>query len=189
MRKLFFLLPCILLPCILLSACWQSDGSLFSDVKPVQPFRAGKLVSVNPDKPADISHSLLTKQKDGSYRLTITDKEDRGDAMVLRFITLPGLPKDMFVFEAVSDDACKPGQACHPMTAQSERDYGLVRATRTGAEVLNPDCSTSGATAKLPGVKADSHGDCSFSNRASLEKALLDLARQSWKASQTYKYE
>jgi hypothetical protein len=189
LQKPFILLSCILLPCILLSGCWQSDGSLFSNVKPVQPFRAGKLVSTNPDKSADIGHSLLTKQKDGSYRLTITDKEDRGDAMVLRFIALPGLPADMFVFEAVSDDACRPGQTCHPLTAQSERDYGLVRQTRTGADVFNPDCSKSGATAKLPGVKADGHGDCSFSNRASLEKALLDLARQSWKTGLTYNYE
>jgi hypothetical protein len=181
--------PFILLSCLLLAGCWQSTGSLFGDVKPVQPFRAGKLVSTNPDKPADISHSALTKQKDGSYRLAATDKADLGDAMVLRFIALPGLPANMYVFEAVSDDVCKPGATCHPMTAKSERDYGLVRATKTGAEVFNPDCAKSGAVAKLSGVKADDYGSCGFSNRASLEKALLDLSKQGWKTSVTYKYE
>ena len=184
MRKLF-----ILLPCLLLAGCWQSAGTLFGDVKPVQPFAAGKLVSTNPDKPADIGHSQLTKQKDGSYRLAATDKADLGDAMVLRFIALPGLPANVYVFEAVSDDACKPGQTCHPLTAQSERDYGLVRDTKTGAEVFNPDCGKSSAVAKLPGVKADTYGSCTFANRASLEKALLDLAKQGWKTSVIYRYE
>ena len=181
--------PFILLSCILLAGCWQSAGSLFGDAKPVQPFHAGKLVSSNPEKSAETSHALLTKNKDGSYRLAATGKADLGDAMVLRFIALPGLPQDVFVVEAVSDDACKPGQSCHPMTAQSERDYGLVRVTKTGAEVFNPDCAKSGAVAKLPGVKADDYGGCSFTNRASLEKALLELAKQDWKTSVTYKYE
>jgi len=184
LRKLF-----ILLSCLLLAGCWQSAGTLFGDVKPVQPFAAGKLVSTNPDKPADIGHSQLTKQKDGSYRLAATDKADLGDAMVLRFIALPGLPANVYVFEAVSDDACKPGQTCHPLTAQSERDYGLVRDTKTGAEVFNPDCGKSSAVAKLPGVKADTYGSCTFANRASLEKALLDLAKQGWKTSVIYRYE
>jgi hypothetical protein len=181
--------PFILLSCILLAGCWQSSGSLFGDVQPVQPFRAGKLVSTNPDKPADVSHSLLTKGKDGSYRLASADKDDLGDAMVLRFLVLPGLPKDMFVFEAVSDDKCKPGETCHPVTAASERDYGLVRLTKTGAEVSSPDCGKTSPAAKLPGVRADDYGSCSFSNRASLEKALLDSAKQGWKTSLAYRYE
>src|SRR5690349_15293248 len=104
--------------CLLLAGCWQSTGSLFGDAKPVQPFRAGKLVASNAEKPADVSHSMLTVGKDGSYRLAATGKADLGDAMVLRFIALPGLPANVFVFEAVSDDACKPGQTCHPMTAK-----------------------------------------------------------------------
>jgi len=173
----------------LLTGCWQSTGSLFGDIKPVQPFAAGKLISSNPEKPKEVSHAALTKGKDGSYRLTITDKKDAGDAVVLRFIALPGLPKDMFVFESVSDDKCRPGQTCHPMTATSERDYGLVRQTKTGAEVTNPDCDKSSALAKLPGVKAGDYGICSFSNRASLEAALLSLAKQSWKTTVAYKDE
>lgn len=181
--------PFVLLSTLLLAGCWQSTGSLFGDVKPVQPFRAGKLVATPSEKQADGSHAMLTLGKDGSYRLAATDKEGLGDAMVLRFIALPGLPANVYVFEAVSDDACKPGQTCHPMTAKSERDYGLVRATKTGAEVSNPECDKSASVSKLPGVKADTYGSCTFSNRASLEKALLDLAKQSWKTSVTYKYE
>src|SRR6188768_3137774 len=105
--------PLVLLSCLLAAGCWQSTGSLFGDVKPVQPFAAGKLVSSNDGKPADASHAVLTRQKDGSYRLVSTDKADMGDAMVLRFIALPGLPPDMFAFEAVSDDKCRPGNICH----------------------------------------------------------------------------
>jgi hypothetical protein len=178
-----------ILSCLLLAGCWQSTGSLFGDVKPVQPFSAGKLVSSNSAEPKDIGHALLTKGKDGSYRLTTADKKDAGDAVVLRFIALPGLPADMFVFEAVSDDKCRPGQTCRPMTATSERDYGLVRRTKSGAEVTNPDCDKNSAVGKLPGVKAGDYGICSFTSRASLETALLGLAKQNWKTTVVYKYE
>ena len=177
------------LSCLLLAGCWQSTGSLLPDAKPVQPFHAGKVVSSNPEKPGEVSHAVLAAQKDGSYRLTITDKKDAGDAVVLRFIALPGLPKDVFVFEAVSDDKCRPGQTCHPMTAQSERDYGLVRRTQAGAEVMNPDCNKSDAVARLPGVKAGDYSICSFESRTSLETALLALAKQPWKTSVVYTYE
>jgi hypothetical protein len=178
-----------ILTCLVLAGCWQSSGSLFNDVKPVQPFRAGKLVSSNPEKPGEVSHAVLVSQKDGSYRLTSADKKDAGDAVVLRFVALPGLPRDMFVFEAVSDDKCRPGQTCHPMTAKSERDYGLLRRTQGGAEVTNPDCSKSDAVAKLPGVKAGDYSICSFESRASLETALLALAKQRWKTGLVYTYE
>jgi hypothetical protein len=173
----------------LLAGCWQSEGSLFRDLKPVQPFRVGKVISSNPEKPREVSHATLASQKDGSYRLTSTDKKDKGDAVVLRFLALPGLPKDVFVFEAVSDDKCRPGNICHPMTAKSERDYGLVRRTQTGAEVTSPDCNKSDAVARLPGVKAGDYSICSFESRASLETALLAVARQNWKAGVVYKYE
>ncbi|HEY8255459.1 MAG TPA: hypothetical protein VIG39_12505 [Rhizomicrobium sp.] len=177
------------LSCLLLAGCWQSTGSLFHDVKPVQPFHAGKVVSSNPDKPGEVSHAVLTRAKDGSYRLASTGKKDVGDAVVLRFIALPGLPKDVFVFEAVSDDKCRAGQTCHPMTAKSERDYGLVRRTPRGAEVTNPDCNKSDAVARLPGVTAGDYSICSFESRASLERALSALAKQPWKTSVVYTYE
>lgn len=177
------------LSCLLLAGCWQSTGSLFRDVKPVQPFHAGKVVSSNPDKPGEVSHAVLTRAKDGSYRLASTGKKDVGDAVVLRFIALPGLPQDVFVFEAVSDDKCRAGQTCHPMTAKSERDYGLVRRTPRGAEVTNPDCNKSDAVARLPGVTAGDYSICSFESRASLERALSALAKQPWKTSVVYTYE
>ncbi len=178
-----------ILTCLVLAGCWQSTGSLFGDVKPLQPFHAGKVVSSDPEKPGEVSHAVLTSAKDGSYRLTSTDKDDAGDAVVLRFIALGGLPKDVFIFEAVSDDKCRPGQTCHPMTAKSERDYGLARRTQAGAEVMNPDCEKSDPVAKLPGVKAGDYSICSFASRASLETALLGLARQRWKTSVVYTYE
>ena len=177
------------LSCLLLAGCWQSTGSLFPDVKPVQPFHAGKVLSSNPEKPAEVSHAVLASARDGSYRLIITDKKDAGDAVVLRFIALPGLPKDTFVFEAVSDDKCRPGQTCHPVTAKSERDYGLVRRTQSGAEVMNPDCNKSDPVARLPGVKAGDYSICSFESRASLVTALSALAKQPWKTGVVYTYE
>jgi hypothetical protein len=175
--------------CGALAGCWQSTGSLFGDAKPVQPFAIGKLVSSDPGKVGEVSHAVLTREKDGSYRLASADKADLGDAVVLRFFALPELPQGVFAFEAVSDDKCRPGQTCHPLTATSERDYGLVRRTRTGAEVTSPDCPKSSPVAKLPGVKAGDYDICSFASRASLEMALLGLAKQNWKPGLVYKYE
>jgi hypothetical protein len=183
-----------LLACLLVAGCWQSEGSLYGGVKTVQPFAAGKVTSRDPGAPKNRNHFLLTKESGGAYRLTNNDKasSDFGDAVVLRFFVLPkdppnSLPKDVFVFEAVSDDKCRPGNMCHPMTATSERDYGLVRLTRTGAEVTSPDCDK--ATAKLPGLTASDYGTCTFTSRASLETALKAQARQGWKASIAYAYE
>ena len=173
----------------MLAGCWQSTGSLFRDVKPVQPFRRRKSRVFQPRKAGRGEPCRFDRAKDGSYRLTITDKKDAGDAVVLRFIALPGLPKDVFAFEAVSDDKCRPGQTCHPMTAKSERDYGLVRRTPSGAEVTNPDCNKSDAVARLPGVKAGDYSICSFESRASLETALWALAKQPWKTGVVYTYE
>ena len=102
MRKIF-----ILLPCLLVAGCWQSTGSLFGDVKPVQPFAAGKLVSSNPDKPADVGHAVLTRQKDGSYRLASADKGDLGDAMVLRFIAL-GADVSIFALNLATQPLATP---------------------------------------------------------------------------------
>jgi hypothetical protein len=74
------------------------------------------------------------------------------------------------------------------VTAKSERDYGLVRRTQSGAEVMNPDCQKSDPATKLPGVKAGDYSICSFTSRASLETALIGLAK-SWKTSVIYTYE
>lgn len=176
--------------CALAAGCWQSSGSLMGGAKPVQPLRAGKVVSSNTENPKELSRSVLTREGAG-YRLTNADKgtSDFGDAFVLRLFTLAGLPKDVLVFEAVSDDKCKPGETCHPMTPKSERYYGLVRLTKTGAEVANPDCDKASAAAKLPGVKVGSYGTCTFTSRAALETALQDQAKRGWKTNLTYRYE
>ncbi len=183
--------PVILLACFAAAGCWQSEGSLFGDAKTVQPFAAGKVTSRDPGAPKKRNHFLLTKTAGGAYRLTNGDKasSDFGDAVSLRFFALSGLPKDTFVFEAVSDDKCRPGNICHPVTAKSERDYGLARLTRTGAEVASPSCDKASAAAKLPGVTASDYGTCTFTSRASLETALRAQARQGWKASLAYAYE
>ena len=180
--------PVIVLTCLLLAGCWQSEGSLYEGAKTVQPLAAGKVVSRDPVSPGRTSHFLLTRQA-GGYRLVNSDKgsSDFGDAVALRFFAPPGLPKDMFVFEAVSDDRCKPGNACHPVTATSERDYGLLRLTRKGAEISSPGCDKT--IARLPGVTGDDYGTCTFTSRAVLETALLAQARLSWKASLAYRYE
>lgn len=176
--------------CLLAAGCWQSSGSLMGDAKPAQPLRTGKVVSHNAENPKDLSHSVLTREGAG-YRLTNADKgtSDFGDAFVLRFFTLTGLPKDVFAFEAASDDKCNPGETCRPMTPKSERYYGLMRLTRTGAEVTSPDCDKTSAAAKLPGVKASDYSTCIFTSRASLESALQDQAKRAWKINLTYRYE
>jgi hypothetical protein len=181
----------VLTLCILVAGCWQSKGSLYGNVATVQPLRTGKVYSTSPDNPREVSHAVLTKDAAGTYRLTNADKgtSDFGDAYVLRFFALAGLPKGVFVFEAVSDDKCKPGNSCRPMTQTSERYYGLVRLTKTGAEVTSPDCDKASAVAKLPGVTAADYATCNFTSRASLESALRAQAARSWKINLTYRYE
>jgi len=190
-KSLAVLALCVLPLCFLSGGCWQSKGSLYRGAEPVQPLRAGKVFSVNPEDPKERSHAVLTRDAGGAYRLTNADKgtSDFGDAYVLRFFALTGLPKGVFVFEAVADDKCKPGNSCHPMTQNSERYYGLVRLTKTGAEVTSPDCDKASAVAKLPGVTAGDYGTCTFTSRTALESALRAQAMQVWKVNLSYRYE
>ena len=180
----------VLMLCVLTAGCWVSNGSLYRGVTPVQPLRTGKVVS-QPEDPKERSHWVLTRQMDGAYRLTNADKgtSDFGDAYVVRFFTLTGLPKGSFAFEAVADDKCEPGKDCNRMTAASERYYGLMRLTRNGAEVTSPDCDKTSAAAQLPGVRAGDYGICTFTSRASLESALKAQATKPWKINLTYRYE
>jgi hypothetical protein len=188
LQKPFFLVVLVL--CGFTSGCWESEGSLYGDTKAIQPFRPGKILASNRDQPGKVSHFVLTREANGTYRLTNADKgTDFGDAMVLRFFALAGLPKDMVVSEAVTDDKCKPGDICHPVTAASERMYGLVRLTKDGAEINIPDCDKSSAVAKLTGVEADSFGDCRFKSRVALETALRIRTKRIWKSDLTYRYE
>jgi hypothetical protein len=172
-----------------LGGCWQSKGSLYGDARPVTPFHAGKVTSVASGHSGDTSKLVLTLSGN-TYRLINDDKgtPDFGDTFVLRFFALAGLPDGTFVFEAVSDDKCRPGDICHPLTAQSDRYYGLARTARTGAEVASPDCNKGDAIAKIPGVKIEDYSTCTFASRASLEKALLVQSKRPWKTSLTYTY-
>ena len=181
----------ILTLCVLTAGCWQSKGSLYGKGQPVDPLRTGKVFSASPDNPKEISHAVLTRQKDGAYRLTNADKgtSDFGDAFVVRFFTLAGLSKGMFVFEAVSDGKCGAGKICNPITSASERYYGLMRLTKTGAEVTSPDCDKTSMAAKLTGVRVGDYGTCTFTSRASLEAALKAQATQPWKVNLIYRYE
>ncbi len=178
--------PFILLSCFLLAGCWQSTGSLLSDMKPVQTFHAGKVVYFAADKPTDRAHEVLSLWKDGIYVMSLPDGSDR---KLFRFFALPGLPRDIFVVEHILPVKCRPENSCNLITSRAESDYALVRMTKTGAEVFNPDCAKGSEITKLPGVRAGDYGICTFSNRSSLEKALLALAKQSWKTSVIYKYE
>ncbi len=187
MRKAFTVLTL----CVLTAGCWQSKGSLYGNAPAADPLRTGNVSSISPDNPKDVSRAVITRGQGGAYRLTNADKgtSDFGDAYVVRFFTLAGLPNGSLVFEAVADDKCEPGKDCNRMTAASERYYGLMRLTRTGAEVTSPDCDKTSAAARLPGVTAGDYGTCTFTSRASLEAALKAQATQPWKANLTYRYE
>lgn len=187
MRKVFALLTL----CMLAAGCWQSKGSLYGNAPTVQPLRTGKVSSTSPDNPKEVSHAVLTRDAGGAYRLTNADKgsADFGDAFVVRFFALAGLPKSVFAFEAVSDDKCQPGDTCRPVTPTSERYYGLMRLTKSGAEVTSPDCDKTSAVARLAGVRVADYSTCNFTSRAALETALKAQATQSWKVNLTYKYE
>lgn len=175
----------------LTAGCWQSQGSLYGDAPSADPLRTGKVYSFSPDDPKDVSHAVITRGSNGTYRLTNADKgtSDFGDAFVVRFFALAGLPRGQFVFEAVADDKCEAGKPCNRMTAKSDRYYGLVRLTKTGAEISNPDCGKDGAAARLPGVRVGDYGTCTFTSRASLESALKAQAAHPFKVNLTYRYE
>src|SRR4051812_42164676 len=100
----------VVLAALTLAGCWESEGSLYGAAKPIEPFRAGRLISYAAGKPAETSSVVLSKGAGGVYRLTNAEKgKDFGDAITLRFFAASGLPKDVFLFEAVSDDKCRPG--------------------------------------------------------------------------------
>jgi hypothetical protein len=187
MRKLLPVLA--LIAVTLLAGCWQSDHSLLAGRTPVEPFKTGRLEGRNADNKTG-DHSRLTREAGGVYRLTNDEKgsSDFGDSFTVRFFTLAGAPSGVFVFEAQEVKKCKPGDnMCDPAHPDHTLYYGLARATAKGAEVINPDCGKDSAEAKLPGVKTGDYG-CSFTSRASLEKALGSLAHTNWKPNVTYRF-
>ena len=163
----------LLLPLLLLGGCWQSKGSLYGGVAPVAPFAGGRLTLTGGGNPAQ--HFTFTHDGDG-YRMIGADKDqdNSGDGFSLRFFALSGLPARTYVYEAVSLSHCGSPSGCDAIKADDLRYYGLVRATRRGAEEIRPDCEKDAAITTPLGIRADG-GTCDFPTRAALEKSLLAL--------------
>ena len=176
----------ILVVMLPLAGCWQSETSLYRGQTPLEPVRTGKVEGIGEDGKTR-EQSVLTKQPGGIYRLTNDEKNssDFGDSFVIRFFPLEGAPPGLVVFEARERKVCKPSDnMCHQDPAFY---YGLARVEGDKAEVLNPDCDKDGPIAKLPGVKLGECGICTFSDHASLERALELLAKQQWQPQVTYR--
>ena len=168
-----------------LSACFESDGSLYDGATALHPFADGAVLSRGKDgKPG---HLTLTSEADGAYRFVITDAQDFGEGYRMRFFALPGAPAGTTVFEAT--ELCKTGdKSCKPITAASLRYYGLARQSKAGVEEINPVCAKKSPFARLPGVTAKDYDTCHFTTRAALEKALLMVAKKRPKADTVYSY-
>jgi hypothetical protein len=164
-----------LLLALLCGGCFGSDASVYDGVRPLQPFHAGQVTTR--DKDGKMSRLTLAQDPGGFYRLTGSERgKDFGKGYRLRFFGLDGT--GLLVAEVKE---CNDGfKACAASTGWL---YELVRVTPGGAEWRDPDCSKS--FSKLSGVtvKIDS---CSFSDRASLEKALRAAASMPWKADGAY---
>jgi len=171
----------LLLSCIALSGCWQSKGSLYDGVKPVTPFAAASVTETGTDelgKPL-VRHFALSKGADGSYRMisTGTDKDDAGHGFLLRFFALAGLAAGTYVYEAAALEHCDTRPGCDPVKAKDDRWYGLAHLRRGGADEIRPDC-TQDILAVAPARIKDAEGACNFTDRTTLEQALLALARK-----------
>jgi hypothetical protein len=176
---------------VALSGCWQSKGALYAGVKPVTPFATGRVTETGTDelgKPL-IQHFALTKSADGSYRMisTSTDKDDAGHGFLLRFYALKDLPAGTYVYEAAPLDHCDTSAGCDPVKRGDDRWYGLARATAGGADEIRPDC-TRDVLAIAPARIKDAEGACNFTGRATLELALVALARKNPPASFSYRF-
>jgi hypothetical protein len=166
---------------LLLAGCWQSNLDFYSSTPTATPFRPGRVESRNGR--GERGQDLLTQER-GHYRLTNNDRADSdfGESFTFRLVALAGLPPDIWVFEA--QENCKRDDRNCKAAAQPNY-YGLARRTPRGAEVRNPDCPDGG----MAGGKSDGYGTCDFSSRATLEKALIALARAPWKPDIVYRYD
>jgi len=180
----------LLLSCAALAGCWQSKGSLYDGVKPATPFATGAVTETGTDelgKPL-VQHFSLTKSADGSYRMISTsqDKDDAGNGFLLRFFTHAGLPPGTYIYEAASLEHCDTRAGCDPVKRNNDRWYGLARLAANGAEEIRPDC-TKDVLAIAPSRIKDAEGACNFTDRATLEQALLALARKNLAPSFSYR--
>jgi len=175
----------MLLAALPLAGCWEAKTSLYGGARPLQPLGTGKVIGLNSDK-KESEHSVLTREAGGAYRLTNDEKgsSDFGDSFAVRFFSFRGAPSGVLIFEAQERKNCKPGDT--NCTQDPMYYYGLAKVKSGSAEVVNPDCDKDSATAKMPGVAAGDYGTCTFTDRATLEKAMLALSQEPWKPQVTY---
>jgi hypothetical protein len=177
----------LLLACLFLAGCWQSQhGALYGKIATVAPFRSGTLIATGGDKPEGFT---ILARPDGGYSLIGAEKDEKGlsDGFNLRFFAIPGLPKDLLAYEAVSISHCTSKFACDAVAETDDRYYGLMRPNRNGAAELRPDCQKDAAFIDKAKVKIDD-GVCTFTDRATLETALRALAASNRKPDRIYRY-
>ena len=117
---------------------------------------------------------------------TSTDKDDAGNGFLLRFFALSGLPADTYVYEAAPLEHCDTRAGCDPVKRDEDRWYGLAHQAAGGADEIRPDC-TKDVLAISPTRIKDAEGACNFTDRATLEQALIALARKNPAATFSYR--
>lgn len=177
----------LLLACLVLAGCWQSrHGALYGKIATVAPFHDGTLTATGGDKPESFT---IQARPDGGYRLIGAEKDENGlsDGFDLRFFTIPGLPGDLLVYEAVSISHCTGKFVCGAVSDTDDRYYGLVRPGPDGADEIRPDCKKDAGVIDKAKVNVDD-GVCTFPDRATLETALRALAAGNRKPDRLYRY-
>jgi hypothetical protein len=151
---------------LLLVGCWQTRTDFYDSEALLTPFQPGPVTATDSD--GKVTRSTLTLNH-GVYSLAMgTDAAFR-----LRFFRLTDAPADTFVAEMEFVN-CKDGVCASPSEGASHY-FALARRTRGGgAEELAANCDDS-ATAQKLGAKQVGGMICEFSDRATLEKALLTL--------------
>ena len=179
--------PALLAACFFLAGCWQANGSLYGKIDTIAPFRAGAIAETGSTQATQ--NFDLTRNRDGSYRMIGSDKgtDDFGEGFVLNFFAIPGLPQNVYAYEAVSLSHCARPSGCDPVKPGDARYYGLIRTTIAGADEIRPDCKGDAAITLPLGIKNDD-GACTFKDRATLEKSLLALAADGKKAEHFYRF-
>ena len=182
--------PFALICCAMLGGCWQSEGSLYDGMKPATPLATGPVTETGTDelgKPL-LKHFALTRDTDGAYRLISTDtgEDDRGNGFLIRLFALEGLPAGDYVYEAAALEHCDSHPGCDPVKPRDDRWYGLAHLMANSAGEIRPDC-TKDILAIAPGRIKDQDGACAFTDRATLEQALLSLARKNPPSKYSYR--
>jgi hypothetical protein len=162
-----FGLTCMAAP--LLAACFTSQTSLYTGVTPLRPFEEGA-VFTNMDG-SKVEHITAHEAAPGIYHFVIESSDKiRDNQIVYRFFPLPDAPVGTLVEEVKTVAPCPSAATSRDKTCPIYI-YGLWRVTPKSLEITNPDCSKVKGIAKLRGLSV-SGGNCSFTNRKTLERAL-----------------